>query len=173
MALDALVKPFLRLSLFQGLSPLQLTEIVRRADRVIFKAGQTIIEEDQPGDCAIVIVSGDAVRLAHGRHGDIAEPVAEGSILSELSMLVETTHSATIVARTTVKALRLRRSEMHDAMIDDPTLAEHMSAKITARLQKMADDIRSIDRKLSELSTVDLVPSFTGTDAPRQSLPLH
>ena len=49
MAIDALVKPFLLLPLFQGLKPLQLTEIVRRADRIIYRPGDILIEEDQVG----------------------------------------------------------------------------------------------------------------------------
>lgn len=170
MAMSALVKPFLRLPLFQGLRPLQLTEIVRRADRVIYQPGDVIIAEDQPGDAAIVIVSGEAVRIRSEQHGDAAEPIAEGSIISELSMLVETVHSATIVARGTVKALRLTREEMHQAMFDDPELAEHMSAKITARLKKIADDIRSVDRTLADLASLDVLPT---TSAPRVSAPLH
>ena len=73
MAIDALVKPFLLLPLFQGLKPLQLTEIVRRADRIIYRPGDIIIEEDQVGDAAIVIVSGEAVRVTGLEPGAAAE----------------------------------------------------------------------------------------------------
>lgn len=166
MAMNALVKPFLRLPLFQGLKPLQLTEIVRRADRVIYKPGDLIIEEDRPGDAAIVIVSGEAVRITSDQNGEAAEPIAEGSIISELSMLIETVHSATIVARGTVKALRLTRAEIHQAMAEDPRLADHMSAKITARLQKVVDEIRSVDRTLAELAGFDVARPVS---PPRQS----
>ena len=58
MAIDALVKPLLALPLFQGLSPLQLTEIVRRAERIIYRPGDAIVTENQTGDAAIVIISG-------------------------------------------------------------------------------------------------------------------
>ena len=63
MAIDALVKPFLRLPLFQGLKPLQLTEIVRRAGRIIYKPGDILIHEGQVGDSAIIIVTGEAFRV--------------------------------------------------------------------------------------------------------------
>lgn len=170
MAMHALVKPFLRLPLFKDLKPLQLTEIVRRADRVIYKPGDVIIEEDQPGDAAIVIVSGEAVRLRNDQLGNAAEPIAEGSIISELSMLVETVHSATIIARGTVKALRLSRAEIHQAMTDDPTLADHMSAKITARLNRIAEEIRSVDRTLADLASLEVLPTAS---PPRMSLSVH
>ena len=170
MAIDALVKPFLRLPLFQGLRPLQLTEIVRRADRVIYRPGEVLIQEDQLGDAAIVIVSGEAVRLIEDVPGTAAEPIVEGSIVSELSMLVETVHSATVVARSRVKALRLTRAEMHAAMADDPRLAEHMSGKLAGRLQKMVDDIRGVDRMLAELAALD---AAGGKASSSHVLPLH
>ena len=63
MAIDALVKPLLALPLFQGLTPLQLTEIVRRAERIIYRPGDVIIAEDEASDAAIIIVSGNSIRI--------------------------------------------------------------------------------------------------------------
>jgi CRP-like cAMP-binding protein len=170
MAIDALVKPFLLLPLFQGLKPLQLTEIVRRADRIIYRPGDIIIEEDQPGEAAIIIVSGEAVRLASGDPGDAAEPIAEGSMLGELAMLVETIHSATIVARGTVKALRLTRTEMHELMAEDPQLADHLTQKISARLHALAQELREVDRALADMAAFDQIarPPASSAFAPAQ-----
>ena len=50
MAMDNLVAPLLRLPLFAGLKPLQLTEIVRRAERQSFWPGDLITKAGQPGD---------------------------------------------------------------------------------------------------------------------------
>ena len=155
MAMDALVKPFLLLPLFRGLKPLQLTEIVRRADRIVFRPGDIIIEEDQIGEAAIVIVSGDAVRTTGLEPGAAAEPVPEGSIIGELAMLVETVHSATIVARGPVRALRLSRTEMHAQMADDPRLAEHLTQQITGRLKRLASEIHAIDQALADIANFD------------------
>ena len=170
MAIDALVKPFLLLPLFQGLKPLQLTEIVRRADRIIYRPGDILIEEDQVGEAAIIIVSGEAVRITGGDSGDAAEPIAEGSMIGELAMLVETVHSSTIVARGTVKALRLTRAEMHALMAEDPRLADHLTQKITARLQRLAQELRAVDRALADMTGIETmaqaVVSQTYTAAP-------
>lgn len=155
MAIDALVKPFLRLPLFQGLRPLQLTEIVRRAERIVYKAGDIIIEEDKVGDAAIVIVSGEAVLVRSGDEASRAEPIIEGSIVGELAMLVETVHTATVLAKTPVRALRLTREEMHDLMATEPAIAEHMTQKITSRLHTLANELRTIDAALAEISAYD------------------
>ena len=172
MAIDALVKPFLLLPLFKGLKPLQLTEIVRRADRIVYRPGDVIIEEDQPGEAAIVIVSGEAVRVTGLEPGVAAEPVPEGSIIAELAMLVETIHSATIVARTPVKALRLTRVEMHAQMADDLKLAEHLTKQITARLQRLAQEIQAVDQALADIAAFDPFASRQISGA-AQALPVH
>ncbi|MEQ1652951.1 MAG: cyclic nucleotide-binding domain-containing protein [Hyphomicrobium sp.] len=177
MAIDALVKPFLLLPLFQGLKPLQLTEIVRRADRIIYRPGDIIIEEDQPGEAAIIIISGEAVRVSSETSGDAAQPIMEGSMIGELAMLVETIHSATIVARGTVKALRLSRTEMHEAMADDPALADHLTQKITSRLHRLAQELRSVDQALADIAGFDplgQIPTSQVASAPAYTAaPLH
>lgn len=174
MAMDALVKPLTLLPLFQGLKPLQLTEIVRRADRVIFRPGDMIIEEDQIGDAAIIIVAGEAVRILSDAPGLAAETIPEGSMVGEMAMLVETVHSATIVARSQVKALRLRRAEMLDAMTDDPALAEHLTEKITSRLQRFASELRAIDEALANIAATDIVPAHRAQPPlTYTSTPLH
>lgn len=152
MALDALVKPLLPIGLFRGLSPLQITEIARRAERIIYRPGETIIAEDTIGDAAVLIVSGDAVRVAGPEYKGVPESIAPGSLVGEMAMLVESMHSSTIMARGTVKALRLTRAEMLRQMEEDPSLAEHFVVCITGRLKSLADDLRLVDKALSRWS---------------------
>lgn len=161
MAIDALVKPFLRLPLFTGLKPLQLTEIVRRADRIVYKPGDVLIEEDKVGDGAIVIVSGETLRLTSDDGSSPAEPVSEGSMIAELAMLVETVHSATIVAKTSVRALKISREDMHAQMTEDPVLGEHMMVRIAERLKKLVVEIQAIDEALAHFSDASHLATHT------------
>ena len=150
MAIDSLVQPLRRVTLFQGLRPLQITEIARRAERIVYRAGQPIIEVDKPGDAAILIVAGDAVRTS-GPHGqDLSEPVPPGALIAELAMLVEVTHSSTVIARGQVRALRIAREELFRQMEDDHALAEHFVAMLSTRLHKVSEEYRAIDRRLAE-----------------------
>ncbi len=171
MAIDALVKPFLRLPLFQGLKPLQITEIVRRADRIVYRAGDVIIQEDKPGEAAIVIVSGEAVRMSLA-DGNTAEPVPEGSMVGELAMLIEIVHSSTVIARGPVRALRLTRDEMHALMSEDPQLADHLTQKISARLHRLAVELQEIDQALADISIFEKAPQ-SASHAPAPALALH
>lgn len=153
MAVDAFVKPLLALPLFRGLKPLQITEIVRRADRVIFKPGEFIVREDQVGDAAFIVVSGPCVRISSQEPGNAGEAVPEGAMIAELAMLVETVHSSTVIARGSVKALRIAREDIHELMAEEPALAEHFSAQILMRLKKLAEELRAIDNALADITS--------------------
>lgn len=150
MAIDAFVQPLLRVELFQGLKPLQITEIARRADRIVFKPGDVIVAEDTTGDAAILIVQGDAARVSGPGHRGEIEPVEPGSLVGEMAMLVDTVHSSTVVARSSVRALRISRSELHEQMEADPALAEHFVARISGRLGRLAAELRAIDGALEQ-----------------------
>jgi CRP-like cAMP-binding protein len=157
MAIDAFVRPLLGVELFQGLRPLQISEIARRADRIVFKPGEVIVAEDTTGDAAILIVAGEAARISGpGLPGDIEE-VAPGSLVAEMAMLVDTVHSSTVVARSAVRALRISRSELLEQMEADPALAEHFVARISGRLGRLAAELRAVDNAL--------VAAHTGPDA--------
>lgn len=158
MAIDALVKPLLQLSIFRGLKPMQITEIVRRAERVVYRPGDMIIEEHGEADAAVVIVEGEAVRVSGPELAGRADPVPAGALLAELGMLIETQHSSTIVARTAVRAMRIPRHEIHEMMAEDPAVADHFVQKISARLSRMADELRRVDAALAG-STAHFAPA--------------
>ena len=165
MAIDALVKPFLALPLFRGLKPIQITEIVRRADRIVYQPGESLIEEDQTGDAAIIVISGEAVRINRSDENSLVEPIIEGSIVGELAMLIDTIHSSTVVAHSTVRALRITRAEMHALMMQDLSLAEHMANQINARLKRLALELQSVDDRLAQVVNFEQVSApLSNTD---------
>lgn len=148
--MNALAKPLLALELFQGLRPLQVTEIARRADRIVYQSGDVILQRDAPGDAAILLISGEAIRLA-GPFDDQPhdEALPAGSLLGEMAMLIEIDHSSTIVARGPVRALRIKRSELLAQLSEDQTLADHLVQRITTRLSAIASSLREIDARLT------------------------
>ncbi len=156
MAIDSLVQPLRRVALFQGLRPLQITEIARRAERIVYRPGQHIIEEDASGDAAILIVSGDAVRTS-GPHGrELSEALPPGTLVAEMAMLVEVQHSSSVIARGQVRALRITREELRRQMEEDRALAEHFVAMLSTRLHKVSEQYRAIDRQLAEAGRIVL-----------------
>jgi CRP-like cAMP-binding protein len=156
MAIDPRVAPLLRLEIFQGLRPLQLTEVARRAERMVFREGQVIVRAGTPGDGAFVIVSGDTLSLARCDGQVQRRPIEPGSLIGELAMLIDHEYAVTVVAKGPVKALKITREAMLDQMRDDPRLAEHLSARITSRLTRLAEELRTIDGVLAQAASLRL-----------------
>jgi CRP-like cAMP-binding protein len=157
MSISVLARQLMSQEIFRGLSPLQLTEIVRQADRIVYGPGDTIVRAGTAGDAAVLIVSGDAVRFLEDDEPSMglnAQPIGTGSLLSELAMLVDHEHGTTVVAHTTVRALRITRAGLHAQMLDDPDLATHFVDRITERLHRVADELRRIDYAIAETEGV-------------------
>lgn len=150
MTVDTLATPLLRVPLFQGLKPLQLTEIARRAERIVFRTGGAIIESGRDGDAAFLIVSGEALRTAGPAALHSApERVPVGALVGEMAMLVETVHTSTIIAHGPVRALKITRQGLHEQMAHDPALADHFVAKIASRLTQLVADLRCMEMTLA------------------------
>lgn len=146
MASEALVSPLARVGLFQGLRPMQMADMAHRAERIMFKPGAVIIEAGAAGDAAFVIVGGDAMRIAGPAESEGPELFPAGSLIGEMAMLIDTEHSSTVVAQTQVRALKISRQAMHEMMLEDPSLADHFVARISARLQGVMAELAAVER---------------------------
>ena len=149
MAGNSILIALARLPLFEGLTPAQIHEIAARAQRAIYHPGSLIIEENAEGDAAILIVSGEAARVSGPELSARIEPVVPGSLIGEAAMLIETTHSSTVVARGQVRALHLTRDELRAQMLEDPSIAETLVHNIAMRLMRMAEGLRQVDAALA------------------------
>jgi CRP/FNR family transcriptional regulator, cyclic AMP receptor protein len=157
MVVDPLVAPLLRVELFQGLKSAKLTQISRIAERVVFRPGDVITQSGNAADAAYLIVSGAAewqsnATFSNASLSNAAEPVEIGSLIGEMAMLIEHTYGSTIIAKTQVRCLALSRTAMHALMLEDPSLAQHLVAKISKRLSTVADTLRAIDHEFDEPS---------------------
>jgi CRP-like cAMP-binding protein len=149
MTHDALVDPLQRVALFQGLAPLQMAQIARLAERIVFRPGDKIIGEGETGDAAFLIADGEAVRTSGPEIQGAVERVPPGSLVGEMAMLIETEHTSTIIAEGAVRALKIARASLHDQMLKDPSLGEHFATKIVGRLLALARELREIERALA------------------------
>lgn len=151
MSIDPLAEHLLRLEVFQDLTDDQLNEIARLAERIIYKPGQLLIADGEPGDAAVLVIGGEAIRTKGHLTGAAHEPVEAGCLLGEMTMLIETEYSSTVVAESSVRALRIPREAMIDLMLADGALAEHFVQKIARRLNRLATELRHIETTLDSL----------------------
>ena len=147
---DDVVVPLLSARIFSGLAPFQLKTLALQAETVSFNRGDTIIKAYQEGDGAYLVGSGAVVEEQDESEGEPTTEFGTGTMIGEMAMLVETLHSATVVARTPVKALKFRRESLHALMEKDPALSEHFVDKMRQRLVDTANRLRDVERTFGD-----------------------
>jgi CRP-like cAMP-binding protein len=145
MVVDTLAAPLLRVELFAGLKPSQLSALARAAERIVYRPGDAITRAGEEADAAILIVSGSAEWM-----DETAEEIEIGSLIAEMAMFVELTYGTTIVAKSQVRCFKLARAAMRDVLLKDPELAQHLTTKIAARLSRVANELRAIDEAVAD-----------------------
>jgi CRP/FNR family cyclic AMP-dependent transcriptional regulator len=151
MAIDQVIASLLRIPVFSGLKPLQITEIGRRAQRCAFARGEIIIEAGAAGDAAYLVLSGDArLKTGPGRWAP-QEPIEPGSLLGEFAMFVGHVYAVTVVARDWVDCLKLERRALHAQMHEDPDLADRLAQVVRGRLTRVACELQEIDDLLASI----------------------
>jgi CRP-like cAMP-binding protein len=138
--------------LLSQLGPSELEVVGSVCERVSFKAGDEIIRENELADSAYYLISGDIDNLPSLSDGDAAPVrIPHGATLLELAMIVEIRASATCIARSTVRMLRIQRSGIRTLLADNPGITEAMTATLTTRLNEMATTMREASRPFDEL----------------------
>jgi len=148
--LDDVVVPLLGARIFSGLMPAQLKTLALEAEAVTFKRGETLIKAYQEGDGAYLIGSGAVIEEPEDGDGEPSPEYGTGTMIGEMAMLVETLHSATIIARTPVRALRFQRDKVLALMASDPALSEHFIGKMQQRLVETANRLRQVEQTFGD-----------------------
>ena len=134
--------------LFQGLPPIVITEIARRAMPVAYRPGERLVHTGDRVNGSILIRSGQAV-CSSGDGAVSGEVLVPGSLIHEMGMFVEMESGATIIARTQVTALALSRQMMLSFLEEEPRFCDHFNVKISARVASIAAELRKIDQSLA------------------------
>lgn len=150
MAIDHVVASLLRIPIFAGLTPLQITEVARQGEHCGFRRGEFITRAGTAGDAAYLILSGDAARRPERESRARPELIEPGSLVGELAMLVEHVYGATVVAGGRVCCLKLTRAALHAQMREDPDVAERLARAVRDRLRRISHELHCINQLLME-----------------------
>ena len=145
---ETILAPLRAAPLFRDFHERQVHAIAAITERRLYKPGDTIAEVGSAPDGAIVIAWGEAFLL--DETSKAAEPVPVGSVISEMAMFVELEASATIVARSAVRALSIPRHAMLAVLAEDPDMADRLVECVAGRLRSIVDCLGEIEGRLAE-----------------------
>ncbi|XP_065580007.1 cAMP-dependent protein kinase type I regulatory subunit-like isoform X3 [Artemia franciscana] len=105
-----------KVSILEALDKWERLRVADVLESVSFSDGETIVRQGEPGDDFFIIVEGTAVVLQHrGGPGDAEPPVEVGLLgpsdyFGEIALLLDRPRAATVVARGTLKCVKLDRA---------------------------------------------------------------
>jgi diguanylate cyclase (GGDEF)-like protein len=143
MANQVILDSLLSNPFFADLEPKMVAELAARGEVRNFAAGEDILREGEIGDAAYVVDAGTVTISMQVRGNRVVVAEREsGAFLGEISLLSGAPHTATVAAKTAVRALRISRSDC--------------AAVISADNGALLSIIRTLGRRLYR-STVPLV----------------
>ena len=126
--------------IFESLSKRHLKKVAGLTSTVEFDAGDTVIQEGEPGDSFFVAVSGQAKVVSGGK---TIHRVIPGDHFGEISLLDGRPRSASVVAETPMSLLMVPRPAFLRLVKNDADLAR-------ALLASLARMVRRVDRSLAK-----------------------
>ncbi len=130
-------------ALFEALSNEDLNFVENNATAVTFLAGDTVVGESERGDNFYVIIHGDLSVLKQNEQGEAQELAKfhDGEIIGESSLLEDQSgahrRSATIVAITPCKLLRVTRKAMVEIVSRYPDIKKYLQNIHDQRINKL------------------------------------
>ena len=119
-----------------GLTDEQRARLAHASRRLLFSAGEPIVEEGDAGASMFVLVRGEAsVRLA-ATEGEVAR-LREGAVFGEMSLLTGDPRSATVVAESDCELLEIGADAFRGVVLTDPAIVDRVAAAVATRREEL------------------------------------
>ena len=140
-----------QVSLFSNLSDSDIRELAAVVKRRIFRAGEVIFHRDDPGQVLYVIKEGKVKICLISPDGQEISLVVfgKGECFGELALLDGLPRSADAIAMERAECYTLQRSDFHNAIMKNPTIAIQVMEVLSKRL-------RSTDQQVEDLIFLDV-----------------
>jgi CRP/FNR family cyclic AMP-dependent transcriptional regulator len=124
--------------LFSGFSKRELNRLAGDTDELTFGAGEAVVREGDLGETMFVVLEGEGKVV---RNGKKVGSVLPGDFFGELAAIDAQPRSASVVAVTQLRVLRLFRRHLLALLKDEPQITLKLLDGIVRR-------VRQIDRSL-------------------------
>lgn len=137
---------FRRVAIFSDLDPPHLDALCRVATVRPYKAGESILREDEPGELFFVIVRGQVKVFVDSEHGRevVLTHLKAGDFFGEMALFDNEARSASVSALVASELAVLRRKDFLEVMADDFTIARQILSTLSGRLRRANDMIESL-----------------------------
>ena len=138
------------ISLFEGLTSLQLDWVAKNAHRRVFAAGTNVITIEQPGEAVFIILYGTVkIHIEQGGRDVILSILGGGDLLGEMSLIDSMGRSASAVTLESSLMLWMDKTAFNYLLDNFPPVARNLVKILSAR-------VRLSDQVIQSLATLDV-----------------
>lgn len=145
MSLEQEVATLKRIPLFANIDTARLKLMAFASQRMVFKDGQALCQQGEPGDAAYIIIEGRAdvtIATAEGTSLKVAQ-VGSNDIVGEIAILIDVPRTATVRATGEVVTLKITKELFFRMVSDFPEIAIEVMRVLAHRLEKTNEQLRS------------------------------
>ncbi len=140
--MDAVVTTLRTVSLFADLPREVLARLVSEFEEVEFAPGQTVFSQGDPGDALYVVVGGAVeVRGQGGGAGQRLAVLGPGDCLGEMALVTGDPRSATVVALSPSRLLRLDKERFQALSERHPVFLRELARVLCRRIARTSEDV--------------------------------
>ena len=124
-----------QIPIFAGIKPSKLKLLAFASERMIYRRGQVLCRQGEPGDAAFVMLSGTADIIVTSSTGEVkVAVVGENAIVGEIAVLCGVPRTATVRAASPVEVLRIGKEHFLALVHDFPEVAAEIMRMLAMRL---------------------------------------
>lgn len=116
----------------------------------LYRNGETIVREGEPGDCMYVVQSG-RVRVSVEKEGQehLLRELGEGEFFGEMALFDREVRSATVRAAGEARVLTVDRSGLLRRIQDDPSLAFRIIELMSVRVRRLSSEVAELRSRVA------------------------
>jgi len=145
MSLNQEVEILRNIPLFSKIEPSKLKLLAFTSERVIFRPGQELFHQGDPGDSAYIIIAGAADVVVSGETGDIVvAKVGKNDFVGEIAILCDVPRTATVRATSDLTTLVISKELFFRLITEFPQMAIEIMRELAHRLEKTTEQLRKV-----------------------------
>lgn len=152
MSISEEVELLKKIPLFADIETSKLKLLAFTSERVTFAAGEVLFEQNEMGDCAYIVIDGEADVIVHTPNGPlVVAQVGKNDFVGEIAILCDVPRTATVRATTNLVTLCIAKDLFFRLVTEFPDMAVQIMRELARRLERTTKDATRAQQALIAL----------------------
>lgn len=143
MSLHQEVDILRKIPLFTNIDPAKLKLMAFASERLVFRPGQAVVRQGDPGDAAYIIIDGEADVTVDTPGGPLkVANFKRNDIVGDIAILIDVPRTATVTATSDLTTLKLTKDLFYQLVTDFPEMGVEIMRVLATRLEHTTGQLR-------------------------------